>query len=97
KHASNAREDTSGSTPPPIYDDPQSTFDPINLSRWAEFHERVADLPDDERLVFDLVWYQGLSQPAAAEVLGISERTVKRRWLSARITLGSALGGSAPC
>jgi RNA polymerase sigma factor (sigma-70 family) len=96
-NASNAEEDASGSTPPQNYDHAQTTLDPAKLSRWAEFHERVAMLPEDERSVFDLVWYQGLPQAEAADVLGISERTLKRRWLAARLSLGRALDGAPPC
>lgn len=90
-HVSNVDDDPSGSTPPAPYDVAESTHDPAKLSRWAEFHECVAALPDDERAVFDLVWYQGLTQPQAAQVLGISERTLKRRWLAARLALGHVL------
>lgn len=95
-HASNAPADSSGSTPVEAYEAPQSTYDPVKLSSWAEFHEKVDLLPDDERSAFDLIWYQGLTQAEAAEVLGISERTLKRRWLAARLSLGHALGGSPP-
>jgi len=50
---------------------------------WSEFHEHVEKLPDDEREVMDLLWYQGLTQEEAAAVLKVSDRTVKRRWQSA--------------
>lgn len=36
-------------------------------------------LPADEREAFDLVRIQGLSQAEAAQVLGVSAMTVKRR------------------
>ncbi|HWE35243.1 MAG TPA: sigma-70 family RNA polymerase sigma factor [Isosphaeraceae bacterium] len=72
------------------------TFEPARLAAWGEFHERVAALPDDERAVFDLVWYQGLAQADAAELLGVSERTVKRRWQAARLRLFEAMGGDLP-
>ncbi|HVK12355.1 MAG TPA: sigma factor-like helix-turn-helix DNA-binding protein, partial [Gemmataceae bacterium] len=36
-------------------------------------------LPADEREAFDLVRVQGLTQTEAAEVLGVTARTVKRR------------------
>jgi RNA polymerase sigma-70 factor (ECF subfamily) len=39
----------------------------------------IGDLPEDEREVFDLVRVQGLTQAEAAEVLGVSTATVKRR------------------
>jgi RNA polymerase sigma factor (sigma-70 family) len=53
-------------------------------------------LPADEREVFDLVWYQGLTQDKAATLLGISEATLKRRWLSARRRLHQVLKGQLP-
>src|SRR5262249_13050160 len=65
--------------------------DPGRLAAWAEFHEQIAALPDEEREVFDLLWYQGLSQAEAADLLGVSERTVKRRWQTARLKLHEAL------
>jgi RNA polymerase sigma-70 factor (ECF subfamily) len=39
----------------------------------------IDELPDDEREVFDLVRVQGMAQTEAAEVLGVSAVTVKRR------------------
>jgi RNA polymerase sigma-70 factor (ECF subfamily) len=73
-----------------------TSCEPGRLAAWGEFHEQVARLPDAEREVFDLLWYQGLSQDEAARLLGVSERTVKRRWQSARLQLFDALGGELP-
>jgi RNA polymerase sigma factor (sigma-70 family) len=70
--------------------------DPENLAAWAEFHEQVGRLPEEERELFDLLWYQELSQSEAAALLAISERTVKRRWASARLRLFQTLGGALP-
>ena len=95
-HASNAREGGPDTSLPPLYDCPQSTHDPAKLSGWVEFHEQVASLPEEERAAFDLVYYQGQSQIEAAHILGVSERTFKRRWLAARLALGKALEGSLP-
>jgi RNA polymerase sigma-70 factor (ECF subfamily) len=39
----------------------------------------IDELPEDEREVFDLVRIQGLTQAEAAELLGVSAVTVKRR------------------
>jgi RNA polymerase sigma-70 factor (ECF subfamily) len=41
--------------------------------------EAIDDLPEDEREVFSLVRIQGMTQPEAASVLGVSVRTVQRR------------------
>lgn len=65
--------------------------DPGRLVAWRELHERIAGLPEEEREVCDLLWYQGLSQPAAAKLLEISERTLKRRWQAVRLKLHQIL------
>lgn len=64
---------------------------PETLAQWAEFHAAVDSLPNDEREVFSLVWYGGVTQREAGELLGISERTVLRRLLSARTQLAGHL------
>ena len=53
-------------------------------------------MPTEHRELFDLLYYSGLSQEEAAEVLGVSERTVKRRWRSAKLVLYDRLGGQMP-
>jgi RNA polymerase sigma-70 factor (ECF subfamily) len=60
---------------------------------WSEFHERVEQMPDDERETFELVWYQGLTQAEAAQALKVSVPTIKRRWLRARLILKGFLQG----
>jgi RNA polymerase sigma-70 factor (ECF subfamily) len=41
--------------------------------------QAIGELPEDERETFDLVRVQGMSQTEAAQVLGVSAVTVKRR------------------
>jgi RNA polymerase sigma-70 factor (ECF subfamily) len=41
--------------------------------------EAIENLPEDEREVFSFVRIQGLTQPEAAEILGVSSKTVQRR------------------
>lgn len=72
------------------------THEPVRLASWSAFHEQIAALPENEREVFELVWYQGLTQVEAAELLRVDVRTIKRRWLSARMTLQDALQGELP-
>ncbi len=57
--------------------------DPSSLAEWHEFHEKIGTLPDEEREAVSLLYYQGLSQAEAAELLGVSVRTVQRRWHAA--------------
>jgi RNA polymerase sigma factor (sigma-70 family) len=64
---------------------------PDSLEDWAAFHEAVEALSEEQRQVVDLLWYDRLTQPEAALVLGISLKTVKRRWQSARLLLRNAL------
>ena len=75
---------------------PETTYDPGRLAAWAEFHAAVARLGEADRELFDLLWYQGLTQAEAAALLGASERTVNSRWLAARVRLGDSLGGQFP-
>ena len=41
--------------------------------------EVIEDLPEEEREVFNLIRIQGMTQPEAAVVLGVSTKTVQRR------------------
>jgi RNA polymerase sigma-70 factor (ECF subfamily) len=70
--------------------------EPASLEEWTRFHEQIEQLPADEREVFRLLWFDGLSQDQVTAVLGISLRTVKRRWQSARFLLCQALSGNIP-
>lgn len=54
------------------------------LGRWTALHEAAGRLPAEEKELFDLVWYMGLEQQEAAEMLGCSVRTIKRRWDSVK-------------
>jgi RNA polymerase sigma-70 factor (ECF subfamily) len=63
------------------------TSDPQKLSQWTEFHEYVEGLPEEDRSLFDLLWYQGLTMERSSELLGIPLRTLGRRWKMARVRL----------
>jgi RNA polymerase sigma factor (sigma-70 family) len=69
---------------------------PDTLASWTRFHEAARELPDDERELFDLVWYVGVKQDEAADLLGCSVRTVRRRWEAAKRHLLDRLGGHKP-
>lgn len=68
------------------------TREPQDPSAWAEFHDRVNALPDEHREIIDLLFYQALTQQEAAQAMGVSVRTLKRRWQAAKIQLGETLG-----
>ena len=63
------------------------SFNPQKLSQWTEFHEYVESLADDERALFDLLWYQGLTIGETSELLNVPLRTLGRRWKMARVRL----------
>ncbi len=72
------------------------THEPTSLAYWTEFHQSVQQLPDEQQQVFDLIWYQGLTQEEAGSLLEINERTVQRRWRQACLSLHETLGGPPP-
>jgi len=58
--------------------------------------EAIDDLPPNEREVFDLVRVQGLTQVEAAEVLGVSAKTVQRRLNRGLLLLAERLDDLRP-
>jgi RNA polymerase sigma-70 factor (ECF subfamily) len=73
-----------------------SADDAGNLELWVRLHEAIAAFPEEERQLFDLLWYQGLTQAEAATLLEVSLTTLKRHWQAARLTLQKALNGALP-
>jgi RNA polymerase sigma-70 factor (ECF subfamily) len=65
--------------------------EPADLGMWAEFHSAVERLPAELREVVGLVYYEGLAQEEAAELLDLSPRTLKRRWQDAKLKLQEQL------
>jgi RNA polymerase sigma-70 factor (ECF subfamily) len=58
--------------------------------------EAIELLPEDEREAFSLVRIQGLTQSEAAEVLGVSTKTVQRRLNRGLMTLADRLDDLRP-
>jgi RNA polymerase sigma-70 factor (ECF subfamily) len=69
----------------------EETGEPQSLEEWSEFHEAVARLPEKEQEVFCLRFYQGLSELEAAGVVGVTDRTVRQRYLQAKLLLAKVL------
>ncbi len=67
--------------------------EPSDLLEWTEFHQQIEHLPEPEREVFSLIWYEGLTQDEAAEVLGMPSRTLRRRWQDVRYRIVKARRG----
>lgn len=68
---------------------------PETTQEWEHFHEVVGGLPPEELEAFSLVWYGGMSQREAADVLEISERTMIRRMNRARLLIQESIGDAA--
>jgi RNA polymerase sigma-70 factor (ECF subfamily) len=69
---------------------------PYDLAKWTSLHEYIANLPEDERQMWALLYYHGLTQEEAAALLGMALRTLQRRWHDAMIRCRTALGDDWP-
>lgn len=69
--------------------------EPADLEKWCAFHQRVEHLPAEQREIVNLLFYQGLAQADAAQLLDVSVRTVQRRWQTALVTLHDVLESAA--
>jgi RNA polymerase sigma factor (sigma-70 family) len=77
---------------PPGYGNKAAGPGPATQARWHDFLQHIQEtLSEEEREVFDLLVIQELSQQEAAQLLGVSVPTVKRRWRSARERLHDAI------
>ena len=56
----------------------------------------IEALPDDEREAFDLIRIQGMTQPEAAALLGVSAKTVQRRLNRGLVLLTGKLADLQP-
>lgn len=64
---------------------------PESLAEWTEFHQAVEALREEQREVFQLIWYTGLEQSEVACMLQCSVPTVQRRWYAAQLSLARML------
>jgi RNA polymerase sigma-70 factor (ECF subfamily) len=80
----------------PLHEQADPSLEPDRLAVWCEVHEQIHNLPDEEREVVGLLFYQGLPQAEAAALLGVTVRTVQRRWQSALLRLHQVLQGHGP-
>jgi RNA polymerase sigma factor (sigma-70 family) len=68
-----------------------TTYDPARLALWTEFHEKVAELSEQERAVFEMHYYLELPQAEIARLLGLHPRKVSYLWIAATEKLGEGL------
>ena len=71
-HASHGRDSEAG----PL-DRADSAAEPSKQAEWCEFHRIIDTLPQEERDVVGLLYYHGMAQAEAAEILGVTVRTVQ--------------------
>ena len=74
---------------------PPSTTSVLSLEG-QRMIEAIEGLPQDEREAFGLVRIQGLTHPEAAEVLGVSPKTVQRRLNRGLVLLAAQLDDLHP-
>jgi RNA polymerase sigma factor (sigma-70 family) len=69
---------------------------PDALESWTRFHEAVEQLPAEERELVGLRFYHGCTPAQVAELLGLEERTYRRRWRAACVALSQLVDGDSP-
>ncbi|MFK8111060.1 MAG: RNA polymerase sigma factor [Rubripirellula sp.] len=69
----------------------ESKLSPAAIQQWAHFHETVDGLPDQQREVFELVWYHDLTRDEVAELMSVPISDIRRLWRSARLSLHDGL------
>jgi RNA polymerase sigma-70 factor (ECF subfamily) len=73
-----------------------SAMGPRTLAAWNEFHEKIEELPDDEKKLCDFLYYQAMPHSDVARLLGVTERTVQRQWRAVRLKFAKLLGVKIP-
>ncbi len=94
-YATLGKEPTVGDLPPEVLEQP-NTSAAGSPGAWAEFHAQVGRLPEEDRELFDLLWYLELSPAEAASLLNVPAETLRRRWQAARLKLHQTLQGQLP-
>jgi RNA polymerase sigma factor (sigma-70 family) len=69
-----------------------NTYDPSKLAVWTDFHQRVEQLSDEERAVFEMHYYLDMPQVEIAKVLNLHARKVSYLWVAATEKLAESLG-----
>ena len=75
---------------------PDEASGPSTCAEHTECHQLVEKLPQPEREVFLLRYYEGYSSAEAAVILGVNERTVRRQFLAAEKQLDQLRDGTKP-
>ena len=73
--------------------DVAAVAEPVDLLELEDALQRLDEFGDTHGQIVELKFFGGLTEPEISSVLGISERTVRRRWLFARSWLYRQLVG----
>ena len=84
-HTDHVPNDDTGGTIPNLADRPT---DPKG---WFLFHEAIEKLSPEDQEIISLLFYEGLSHEDAGKVLGVSARTLKRRWAAVKLKMHEVL------
>ena len=77
--------------------DKNADTDTISLLQLEAFHQQIAALTPEYRVIAELHWYGGLSYSAVGRMLGIPASTVRDRWRKTRVELGKCVMSPANC
>lgn len=86
KKVAHARQHAQENLPP--RDQPGENDSSVAL---GALYRQIEELPEMEREVVDLIYFHGLTQVEAADLLGVAERSVRRYWTAARVKLYQGL------
>ena len=76
---------------------PGTTRDEIaSLEKWSAFYEAVNRLPEEDRTLFDLRFFEGLNWAEIARELGVHPDTPRKRWARLLIAPRNEAGDWVP-
>lgn len=96
-HASDPGQADSLGGASPMYDQGAVDTAPNEIASedMERFHAAVGQLPEEVREVFEKSFYLDMTQDDIAKDIGVSTKTIKRRWREAKLELGKLLNPSA--
>jgi RNA polymerase sigma-70 factor (ECF subfamily) len=66
---------------------------PDDIASWTEWHTAIDNLDPELREIVNLIFYEGITQEEASEILNIPLRSLKRKWQTAKLELHRKLAG----
>lgn len=95
-HAADDRNAAGQRAGPPADECAGDSLESGKLAVRGEMHGRVSTLAEDERETFNFNWCQRLKHIEGRALLGVSTRTIQRRWNAASLAVHGALDGDLP-